>query len=147
MGARLPRRVRAVADEGLGSGARKFRRSSLSSRGARARARSSRSRQRSTRSRRARAGARRTTRPRAPALDTRPGRARARALSPQEDRNFVEALAEAGQRGEVSLKELNNLRVRIGGAAKSWLNNFIKKGNGVRVLVTLMWGRLLRERK
>ena len=63
----------------------------------------------------------------------------------QEDRNFIEALAEKGQQGEVSLKELNNLRVRIGGAAKSWLNNFIKKGNGVRVLVTLMWGRLLRE--
>ena len=63
----------------------------------------------------------------------------------QEDRNFIEALAEKGQQGEVSLKELNNLRVRIGGAAKTWLNDFIKKGNGVRVLVTLMWGRLLRE--
>ena len=61
-------------------------------------------------------------------------------------KEFVEGLATAGKQGDiVSLSDLSRLQRMVSTGGNLWLTGFLKKGNGIRVLATLMWGRLLRE--
>ena len=51
----------------------------------------------------------------------------------------------AAQRDELSLSELSKLQRMIASAGATWLTGFLQKGNGIKMLVSLMWQRLLRE--